>query len=195
MLNALTMDNFKVKQKIDIQMQHLWSSAKWSLEYGYDSLQSESSISIPSLNKCSLHAHINDILSDYDTMKLDILFLQETYMTLSMKDEQFVNLNCISNCNKHRLIILVKKHLTIFEHMHFEEQTVEVRVEKVIVHGSQIAIVNIYATPHAYLNRVMSTITKALCDLNSKEIIIILGYFNIDMLQRNKKFGKLHVQL
>jgi hypothetical protein len=33
--------------------------------------------------------HINDIASDYDTMQYDILCIQETYMTLSMQNENF----------------------------------------------------------------------------------------------------------
>jgi hypothetical protein len=38
-----------------------------------------------------LHAHMNDMLNDYDTMQSNILCLQETHMTLSMQNEQFPN--------------------------------------------------------------------------------------------------------
>jgi exonuclease III len=180
-----------VKQKVNIEMQHLQSSAKWTLEYDSQSIQSESSISILSLNTHNLNAHINDILNDYDIMQSDILCLQETYMTLCMENEQFQNFNCISNCIKHGVMILVKKHIPILEHMHFEEQNVEAMLAKVIVHESQIAILNIYVAPHATLTNIMNTIAKALHHLHLNEIIIILGDFNIDMLQSNDKTRKL----
>jgi hypothetical protein len=87
LLSPLTMDNFNVKQKIIVEMQHLRSDANWTLEYDSRSMQLESCISIFSLNTHSLHVHINDIASDYDTMQSDILCIQETYMTLSMQNE------------------------------------------------------------------------------------------------------------
>jgi hypothetical protein len=93
--------------------------------------------------------HINDIASDYDTMKSDILCIQEKYMPLLMQNEQFQCFNCLSNCNKHGMMILVKTNLPILEHMHFEKPNVEVFVEKVIVKGLHISIITIYATPFA----------------------------------------------
>jgi hypothetical protein len=154
-LNALTHENFRVKQKVDIEMQRLHSSAKWVVEYDSQSIQSESCISIFSLNTCNLNAHIDDIVNDYDIMQSDILCLQETYMTMCMENEQFQNFNCISNCIEHGVMILVKKYIPILEHMHFEEQNVEALLTKEIVHGSQIAILNIYVAPHATLTSIL----------------------------------------
>jgi hypothetical protein len=59
-------------------------------------------------------------------------------------------------------MILVKKHLAILENMHFEEQNVEVLVPRVTVKGLHIAIINIYATPHAILSNIVNSIAKAL---------------------------------
>jgi hypothetical protein len=50
LLSPLTKDNFKVKQKVDIEMQRLRTTAKWHLQYDYQSIQTNSSVSILSLN-------------------------------------------------------------------------------------------------------------------------------------------------
>jgi exonuclease III len=111
---------------------------------------------------CSLHENINDIASDYDTMQSNILCIQETYMTLTMQTEQFQCFNCLSNCNRHGMMILVKKNLTILEHIHFEEPNVEVLVARVIFKGFHIAIINIYVSPYAILTNIVNAIAKAL---------------------------------
>jgi exonuclease III len=191
LLNPLKMDNFKVKQKIDTEMQRLRTIAKWNLAYDFESIKSSTNISILTLNTRSLHAHMNDILNDYDTMQSDILCLQETYMTLSMQNQQFPSFNCISSCTKHGVMTLVKKHLPILEHMHYEDQSVEVLIAKVAFHGSHLAIINIYAAPHATLSNIFNTITKALCHFHQHEILVILGDFNIDMSQCNEQTKKL----
>jgi hypothetical protein len=81
LLIPLTKDNFKVKHKVDIEMQHLKTTTKWHVQYDYQSIQTKSYVSILSLNTRNLHAHMDDILNDYDTMQSNILCLQETYMT------------------------------------------------------------------------------------------------------------------
>jgi exonuclease III len=191
LLHPLKMDNFKVKQKIDIEMQRLRTIAKWNLAYDLESIKSSTNISILTLNTRSLHAHMNDILNDYDTMQADILCLQETYMTLSMQNQQFPSFNCISSCTKHGVMTLVKKHLPILEHMHYEDQSVEVLIAKVSFHGSHLSIINIYASPHASLSSIFNTITKALCHFHQHGILVILGDFNIDMSQCNEKTKQL----
>jgi exonuclease III len=120
-------------------------------------------------------------------MESDILCLQETYMTLSMNNEHFPNFIFISNCIKHGVMILVKKHITLLEHRHFEEYNVEAMLANIIIHGLQIKILNIYASPHATLTNIIGIITKTLCTLHPNKVIIILGDFNIDMLQSNGK--------
>ena len=62
LLSALTKDNFKFKHKVDIEMQRLRTTAKWHLQYDYQSIQTNSYVSILSLNMCNLHAHMDDIL-------------------------------------------------------------------------------------------------------------------------------------
>jgi len=136
LLNALTHKKFRVKKKVDIEMQHLQSSEKWAVEYDSQSIQSESCILICSLNTHILNEHIDDIVNYYDTMQSDIFFLQETYMMMSMENEQFQNFNCISKCIEHGVMILVKKYIPILKYMHFEEQNVEALLTKEMVHGS-----------------------------------------------------------
>jgi exonuclease III len=191
LLSALTKDNFKVKHKVDTEMQRLRTSAKWHLQYDYQSIQTNSSVSILSLNTCNLHAHMNDILNDYDTMQSDILCLQETYMTLCMQNKQFPNHNCISSYITHGVMILVKKHVTILEHMHFEEKNVEMVLARVIFHESEIAILNLYAALHATLPNILNVVSNALQHLHLNETIIILGDFNVDMLQNSARTKEL----
>ena len=69
---------------------------------------------------------MNDILNDYDTMQYDIMVLQETYMALFMQNKQFPNQNCISSYITHGVMILVKKHIPILEHIRIKENIVEV---------------------------------------------------------------------
>jgi hypothetical protein len=124
-------------------------------------------------------------------MQSNIFFIQETYMTVPMQNEHFPIFNCISNCNKHGAMILVKKHLAILEHIHFEEQSVEVIVERLTINVFHIVIINIYIAPHEILRRIVNSIAKVLCNFHLNEIIVILGDFNIDMSQCNGKTKKL----
>jgi len=73
---------------------------------------------------------MDDIINDYDTMQFDIVFLQETYMALCMQNKQFPNHNCISSFITHGVMILVKKHVPILDHIHFEEKNVEMVLKK-----------------------------------------------------------------
>jgi hypothetical protein len=102
-----------------------------------------------------------------------------------MENEQFQNFNCISNCIKNGVMMLVKKHIPILEHIHFEEQNDDAILAKEIVHESQIPVLNIYVAPHETLTSTLNIIETTLHHLHLNEIIIILGYFNIYMLQRN----------
>jgi exonuclease III len=172
-------------------MQRLRTTTKWHLQYDYQSIQTNSSVSILSLNTRNLHAHMDDILNDYDTMQSDILCLQETYMTLCMQNKQFPNHNCISSYITHGVMILVKKHVTILEHIHFEENNVEMVLAKVFLHESEIAILNLYVAPHATFSNILNVLSNALDHLHLNETIVIVGDFNIDMLQNNARTKEL----
>jgi hypothetical protein len=91
-------------------MEFLRTTAKWHLQYDYQFIQTKSFVSILSLNTHILHAHMDDILNDYDTMQSDIFFFQETSMALCMQNKQFPNHNCISSYITHGVMILMKKH-------------------------------------------------------------------------------------
>jgi exonuclease III len=172
-------------------MQRLRTIAKWHLQYDYQSIQTNSFVSILSLNTRSLHAHMDDILNDYDTMQSNILCLQETYMALCLQNKQFPNHNCISSYITHGVMILVKKHVTILEHIHFEENNVEMVLAKVFFNGSKIAILNLYVAPHATFSNILNVLSNALDHLHLNETIVIVGDFNIDMLQNNARTKEL----
>jgi hypothetical protein len=112
------------------------TTIKWHLQYDYQFIQTKSYVSILSLNTHNLHAHMDDILNEYDTMQFDILCLQETYMALCMQNKEFPNHNCISSYITHGVMILVKKHVPILDHIHFEEKNVEMVLAKIFFHGT-----------------------------------------------------------
>jgi exonuclease III len=104
-------------------------------------------------------------------------------MTLCMQNEKFPNHNCISSYITYGVMILVKKHVTLLEHMHFEETNVEMVLARVIFLESEIAILNLYAASHATLPNILNVFSNALHHLHLNETIIILGDFNVDVRQ------------
>jgi hypothetical protein len=78
-----------------------------------------------------------------------------------------------------------EKHITILDHMHFEEKNVEMVLARVIFRGLQIAILNLYAALHATFPNIINVVSNALHHLHLNTIIIILGDFNVDMLQNS----------
>ena len=82
-------------------------------------------------------------------------------------------------------MILVKKHVTILEHMHFEENNVEMVLARIIFHESGIAILNLYSSLHATFPNILNGVSNALQHLHLNETIIILGDFNVDMIQNS----------
>ena len=117
-----------MKQNIASEMERLEKDTKWELRYDSQSINLDSSISILSLNKRNLQAHIDDVLNDYDLMQSNILCLQETYLKNSMLNEKFISFNCISNYfSKHGVMTCFKKHIMISESMHFEEENVKLQ--------------------------------------------------------------------
>jgi hypothetical protein len=85
----------------------------------------------------------------------------------------------------------VKKHVTILEHMNFEENNIEMVVAKVFLHASKTAILNFYDASHATFSNILNVISNALDHLHLNETIVIVGDFNIDMLQNNVKTKEL----
>ena len=110
-------------------MEHLRRNTKWQLDYNYSLLETKAYISIISLNNRSLQIHIDDLLNDYDLMQSDILCLQETHLTNSMLLKILETFNFISNHSKHGLLICIKKHIKILNHIHFEEKNIEATLE------------------------------------------------------------------
>jgi hypothetical protein len=75
--------------------------------------------------------------------------------------------------------------------MHFEETNVEMVLARVIFRESEIAILNLYVALHATLPNILSVVSNALQHLRLNETIIILGDFNVDMLQNSAKTKEL----
>ena len=104
---------------------------------------------------------------------------------------QFPNQNCISSYITHGVMILVKKHVTILEHIHFEENNVEMVLAKLILHALEIAILNIYVVLHATFSNILNVLSNALYHLHMNGTIFLVGDFNIDMLQNNGRTKEL----
>jgi hypothetical protein len=85
----------------------------------------------------------------------------------------------------------VKKHVTILEHMHFEEKNVEMVLARVIFHESEIAIFNLYVALHATFPNTLNVVSNALQHLHLNETIIILEDFNVNMLQNSARTKEL----
>ena len=117
--------------------------------------------------------HINDILSNHDTMSCNILCLQETCITKSMPYEVLPSFHCIPSYTKHNMLTCFKKHISILEYAHHEEANVELTIANIISQGSHLIILNMYANPNATLDNITATLTKALCNiqLNQRNLI------------------------
>ena len=82
-------------------------------------------------------------------------------------------------------MILVKKHVPILEHIHIEEKNVEAVLANVFLHETEVAILNLYVAPHATFSIIVDVISNALGHFNLNGPIVLVGDFNIDMLQNN----------
>ena len=76
-----------------------------------------------------------------------------------------------------------EKHVPILEHIHFEENNVEMVLAKLFFHGSEIAILNLYVAPHATFSNILNVLSNALEHLHLNE--------TIDMLQNNARTKEL----
>ena len=77
-----------------------------------------------------------------------------------MPCELLPSFHCIPNYTKHSMMTCFKKHIRILEYAHLEEENVELTIVRVVSHGSQLAIFNIYAIPNATLDKIIATLTK-----------------------------------
>ena len=73
------------------------------------------------------------------------------------------------------------------EYAHHEEENVELPIANVIAQGSHLTILNMYASPNATLDNIIATLTKAMCNIQLNQRILILGNFNIDLSKMNTK--------
>jgi endonuclease/exonuclease/phosphatase (EEP) superfamily protein YafD len=104
-----------------------------------------------------------------------------------MQNKQFPNHNCISSYITHGVMILVKKHVPNLEHIHFKEKNVEMVLAKIFFHGTEIAILNLYVSPHETFSNILNVLSNALYHLHMNGTIFLVGDFNIDMLQNNAR--------
>jgi endonuclease/exonuclease/phosphatase (EEP) superfamily protein YafD len=80
---------------------------------------------------------------------------------------------------------LVKKHVPILEHIHFEENNVDMVLARVFFHGTEIAILNLYVSPHATFSNILNVVSNALYHFHLNGTIVLVGDFNIEILQNN----------
>ena len=88
-------------------------------------------------------------------------------------------------------MILVKKHVPILEHIHIEEKNVEAVLANVFLHETEVAILNLYVAPHATFSIIVDVISNALGHFNLNGPIVLVGDFNVDMLQNNARTKEL----
>jgi hypothetical protein len=88
-------------------------------------------------------------------------------------------------------MILVKKHVPILDHIHIEEKNVEVVLAKMFFHETEVAILNLYVAPHVAFSNIVDVIFNALSHFNLNRPIVLVGEFNIDMLQNNGRTKEL----
>jgi hypothetical protein len=112
-------------------------------------------------------------------------------MALCMQNKQFPNHNCISSYITHGVMILVKKHVPIFDLIHIEEKNVELVLAIFFSHGTEVAILNIYVAPHATFSNIVHVISNALGDFHLNRSSVLVGDFNIDMLQNTSRTKEL----
>jgi len=88
-------------------------------------------------------------------------------------------------------MILVKKHVPILDHIHIEEKNVELVLAKKNSHGTKVAILNMYISPHATFSNIVNVISNALDHFHLNGSIVLVGDFNIDMLQNTSRTKEL----
>jgi len=80
-----------------------------------------------------------------------------------------------------------KKNIRVVDHMQFQEDNVESLMTNIILHGMQITIVNVYATPYATLPNILDILEKTFSNISISKPIIILGDFNVKMHEHNTR--------
>jgi exonuclease III len=136
---------------------------------------------------------MHDILNDYDLMQSDILCLQETHMALCMQNKQFPNHNFISSYITHGVMTLVRKHVPILDHIHIKENIVEPVLVKSFSHEIEVAILNLYVAPIATFSNIVHVISNAFGHFHLNGPILLVGDFNIDMLQNTGRTKELEI--
>lgn len=80
LIRKLAHENFHVKNKILYEIAQLETTATWELEFSKKRSNNKNVLLIASLNTCSLHAHLSDVIHHTDLMENMILCFQETHL-------------------------------------------------------------------------------------------------------------------
>jgi hypothetical protein len=91
LIQKITQENFCVNKKVTTEMKRLLENQSWKLDYVQSSITCSNRLSIVTLNTCSLHAHLDDILQDEDLMSNMILCFQETRTNWPPSKKNFPN--------------------------------------------------------------------------------------------------------
>ena len=91
----------------------------------------------------------------------------------------------------HGVMIPVKKHVPILDHIHIEEKNVELVLAIFFFHETEVAILNLYVAPHATFSNIVHVISNALTYFHLNGPIVLVGGFNIDTLQNTGRIKEL----
>jgi hypothetical protein len=86
---------------------------------------------------------------------------------------------------------LVRKHVPILDHIHIKVNIVELVLAKSFSHEIEVAILNLYAAPNATFSNIAHVISNAFGHFHLNRPILLVGDFNIDMLQNTDRTKEL----
>lgn len=134
---------------------------------------------------CSLHAHANDILNDYDTMSTDIICLQELFSLPCNTDILFGKYNNHSMYHIHGITILTSRNLFVTNSTEHRSKNIEAITITVNESDYQLNVCNFYVQAHTTIAEIKISIDEIATSYISKNKLYIVGDFNIDMSTQN----------
>ncbi|KAH9323082.1 hypothetical protein KI387_017721, partial [Taxus chinensis] len=191
LLSPLTKKNFSIKQAISTEMERLRNEAKWNIQHELSTADISLSIIIASLNTRSLHAHREAILHDHELMQSQILCLQETHIASAIAMDYLDRYQCLSAHHVHGLPIFIANNIRLVEKHCFHNAHVESLLAKILLQQQRISVVNVYVAPNANLENIFIVLDNVFRSLDLSIPTYILGDFNIDMQNKNRKTAML----
>ena len=194
LVKPLSPKHFRVKNKINIEMERLQSNASWHLDIDPTCPQSTPHFLLCTLNTWSLHAHKADQLNDFEIMSSDVLCLQEAHISLPQNHSLYGLFTTQCNNAIHGFMKMIWNPITIIRRENYTSLYVEaITLTKL---NNIFNISNIYARPNSPIidiKKALDNITNTIYwNINT----YIVGDFNIDMTSTSKSTKSLiaHMQ-